>query len=198
MADLFFPVPSPSAQNRPIPGAFFSTEVLEGVYQQGDGFYFRFQRRGEDFYLLREGRNDVRLVRKAGNIFCQANDTDFQQAFHQRPDGSIEVTAYHWSHDPYTLVKPAIAAWNLPVGRLEGEYLNTETGVRLTVDAIQDRSARYILRGDTITAIFARPDRLLGGGYQIDWKHPTGKEPIDEIFLQFNRVRNLRFIRQRK
>lgn len=197
LADLFLPVLKQSAPVRPIPGAFLSTEVLEGVYQQADGFYFHFQRRGEDFYLLREGRNDVRLIRSAGNIFCQANDTVFRQAFQQRPDGSIEVAAYHWSHDPYTLVKPAIATWNLPSGQLEGEYLNTETGVRLKIDSIQGRSARYILRGDTLTAVFARPDRLLGGGYQIDWKVPDGHKPVQELFLQFNRVRNLRFTRVR-
>ena len=198
MADLYLPAPSVATLRQPLPGPYLATEVLEGVYQQADGFYFRFQRRDQDLYLVREGRSDVRLARKAGNIFYQANDTVFQQAFHQRPDGSIEVTAYHWSHEPYTLVKPAIASWALPAGRLEGVYLNTETGVRLRIESIGDRSARCIIREDTVTAIFARPDRLLGGGYQVDWKDPARKKKVEEVFVQFGRVRNLRFVRQRQ
>ena len=195
MADLFLPAVQAAPKATPKPGSYIDMETLEGVYQNADGFYFRFQRRKDDFWLIREGRNDVRLVRLAGNIFCQANDSAFQQAFQEVADGSVSVTAYHWSHEPYTLVKPAIASWDIRPALLEGVYANAETGVTLQIREIRDKSAVSILGSDTASVIFARPDRLLGGGYQLDWKRPVDGRPLPELFLQMNRVRNLRFKR---
>lgn len=195
MADLFLPPLPASPRSTPTPGPYIDMETLEGVYQNADGFYFRFERRKDDLVLIRDGRNDVRLVRLAGNIFCQANDSAFQQAFEMKPDGSVSVTAYHWSHDPYTLVKPAIAEWNTPAALIEGSYRNAETGVTLQIREVRGRTAQAILGADTASVVFARPNRLLGGGYQLDWTRPANGRPLPEIFLQMNRVRNLRFTR---
>lgn len=52
-----------------IVGEFVEIDSIIGVYQNKSNFTFRFEKRGDDLYLLRNGRNDTKLVREADNIF---------------------------------------------------------------------------------------------------------------------------------
>jgi CubicO group peptidase (beta-lactamase class C family) len=192
---LGFAAVSPSRQKQPIPNReYYTMEDLSGTYLNPDGFYFRFEKRDTSLFLVRYGRNDTRLIRESGNIFHQWNDPAFRQEFKKETDGSQTVTAYHTSHDPYTLTKPSVDWTGVNTKWLQGAFENDETGVRIRITLLGDRRYQLIRGIDTSQALLVSPELLLADPYQFSWESHQ-QQPVREIFLQSERMRGVRFIR---
>ncbi|MEM9022490.1 MAG: serine hydrolase domain-containing protein [Bacteroidota bacterium] len=69
----------PIAPSDPAPPA--TLEAVVGVYQTQSGYTYTLEQRDTSLFLLRNGRNDIRLVRESGHVFHQWNDPTFKQEF---------------------------------------------------------------------------------------------------------------------
>jgi hypothetical protein len=198
IADLLLPkrAVQPLFSQKPSPGSeYFTLKELEGTYLEPDGFYFRFEQRDSNLYLIRTGRNDMKLIRSAGNLFYQWNDPQFQQEFTRAKDGSLRVTAYHPSHAPYSLNMPPVNWEGFDDRIVEGNYSNEETELRMQIKSLGHHQYHLIRGTDTSTAFLVSRDLMLADPYQFSWATDE-KESIREIFLQSGRLRRVRFVRE--
>jgi CubicO group peptidase (beta-lactamase class C family) len=175
-------------------GKFISIDNILGVYQTESDFTFKFEKRGEDLFLIRVGRNDTKLVRDSDNIFRQWNDADFKQEFKLNSKGEMEVTAYYTSHAPYTL-KRINSNWSgFDYKALEGKFINNETNVILEVTYISDKNYQIKFTGQVKNAILLSPTKLIAENYSIEIPKPK-KVKINEFFISSDRIQKVRFSR---
>jgi len=167
-------------------------EDILGIYTNTDGFYFEFIRLHDDIYLRRSGRNDVQLVRTFSNTFRQRYDTTFYQAFSRDARGQLQVTAYHPSHPPYTLVKEMHNWENFNAASLYGTFVNEETGAMLHIKNISGRQATVYMGEKEQTALICAPGKMLLNGYYITFDQTSS----DRLYLHGNRIKQVVFNRK--
>lgn len=176
------------------PGKFTSVEDILGVYQTEDGFTFQFEKRGEDLFLIRFGRNDTKLVRESENIFRQWNDADFKQEFKLNSKGEMEVTSYYTSHAPYTLKRINNDWKGFNYKALEGSFVNNETNVISEVKHISDKKYQIKFANQIRNAILLSPTKLIAENYSIEIINHK-KTAITQFFISSDRIQKVRFSR---
>jgi len=165
-------------------------EVL-GTYQNENGFTFRFVEREGSLYLLRNGRNDIQLIRESANIFHQWNDPKFKQEFTSNSENGMQVTAYHTSHAPYTLNRIEADFTNYDFSSPEGRYLNSETDVLLEISYTGDKNYKVTIAGREYSGHLLKPTLLKAGNYSI---HINYKEnQVINLQLDGDRIRSVNF-----
>jgi CubicO group peptidase (beta-lactamase class C family) len=175
-------------------GKFISIDSILGVYQTESDFTFQFEKRGEDLFLIRFGRNDTKLVRDSDNIFRQWNDADFKQEFKLNSKGEMEVTAYYTSHAPYTL-KRINSDWSgFDYKALEGKFINNETNVILEVTYISDKNYEVKFADKVGNALLLSPTKLIIDNYSIEISK-SAKAAITEFFINSDRIQKVKFSR---
>jgi CubicO group peptidase (beta-lactamase class C family) len=176
-------------------GLRLEEDEIVGVYQTQDGFTFRFIKRPDGLYLARAGRNDVRIERESANVFRQVFDKAFKQEFQRNAKGEMTVTAYYTSHAPYTLTRPQADWAGFDPSSLNGRYLNTETGVFLTIKFDTERTYQVkIGKNDRSSANLLTPNLLNFDSYNIDIQRSTTGN-VSFIFMNSERSRKVRFER---
>lgn len=169
-------------------GTFVTMPQIIGAYALGTKDIFRFEERDGELFLLRHGRNDTKLVRENDNIFHQWNDSTFKQEFIVNDDGSVKVTFYHTTHQPYSL-KKELGDWNdFEFNSLNGQYVNSETGVEFFLTYISDKTYKLKFGKQAFEGILVTPEKLFVDGY-IARFNPTNTD----ILLNGNRIKNIRF-----
>jgi CubicO group peptidase (beta-lactamase class C family) len=176
-------------------GPWYDSTAVTGIYQTSNNFTFRFELREGILYLIRSGRNDIKLTRASANCFQQSNDPAFKLAFTKNEKGEEIVTAYYTTHAPYSLKKidKDISLFN--AASLNGDYINDETGVSLSIQHDKDRSFRVLLNTNERVGLLINPARMMIDNYQLDitWKN---KQPV--ILLQGDRIKNVVFHQKKK
>jgi CubicO group peptidase (beta-lactamase class C family) len=173
-------------------GPFVSEEEITGIYLTPSYFSFQFEKRKDQLFLKRSGRNDVALEREASNIFHQVNDPAFKQEFTRNEKGELQVTAYYTTHAPYTLTQTK-SDWSLfQTKSVEGVYKNHEINVTLTVQHQDEQNYRVIWsHHDTSKALLVTPSLLLFDGYAAAVTKDEQGSPA--LLLNGNRVKRMRF-----
>lgn len=175
-------------------GSFISVDEIIGTYQTTNNFTFQFEKRDSILYLKRIGRNDVKLEREADNIFHQTYDTDFKQEFIRNEKGELEVTAYYTSHSPYTLTKinSNWAGYNYLM--LNGNYLNSETGVTMEMKFTNNKNYDVVIaKADTTKGILIAPNKLLIDNYSVVIQDYGAKS--QKLLLNADRIENVKFVK---
>jgi len=176
------------------PGEFVGQQAIIGTYQNEGNTIFQFIEQEGEVYLRRFGRNDIKLVREADNIFHQWNDPDFKQEFTTNTAGELEVTAYYWSHAPYTLTRPNVDWSGFEAASLNGTFRNAETGVIIQV-AHQEGRQYQVVRGDReSTGLLITPTKMIVNNYHLEW--PTPGSSIDHFLLFGDRIGRVHFGRK--
>lgn len=200
MADVFFGLQTETQSWLTAPatiGSYIDEKELTGIYLTGNDFAFQFELRNGRLYLKRNGRNDVELEREADNVFHQKNDAAFKQAFVKNAKGEMEVTAYYTTHAPYTLVR-ANSNWNkFNYHSLNGLYINSETNTQLQVQYTADKNYTVVFNGkDSSTGLLVTPAKLLVNNYVLCIAKTKAGNP--ELLLKGDRIRRVKFVKQRK
>lgn len=178
------------------PGDNISAEELLGTYMMdGSGTMFEFIESDDELYLRRSGRNDIKLVREASNIFHQWNDPAFKQEFTINGDGESQVTAYYTTHAPYTLTKISADLSDTQPGDYAGIFINDETGAEITIGHLSEFDFRVsITQGNSYDAVLLTPNLMITGSYQITFPdQQTGN--VDRFLLDGNRIKDVEFVR---
>jgi len=149
-------------------GKFTSVDEILGVYQTENDFTFQFEKRGEDLFLIRSGRNDTKLVRESENIFHQWNDEAFKQEFIKNPDDQMEVTAYYTSHAPYTLKRKNTDWTSFNFASLNGEFKNDETEVAIKIKHQKEKNYSVKIGNQERKGLLISPNKLLVDDYSIE------------------------------
>lgn len=199
MADVLFSLKQDAAYLVTKPaktGDTVSLEEIQGVYLTPEDFTFQFEIRDNKLFLKRIGRNDVELEREAANIFHQKYDPLFKQEFTKTPGGTLQVTAYYINHAPYSLVKQDADFSAFNKESLNGTYHNPETGA--VIDIKYQEGKTYLIKqgsNDASSGLLITPGKLLYDFYALRFDPVKGN--IETFFLNGDRIRNVKFIRQR-
>ncbi|RYY56951.1 MAG: class A beta-lactamase-related serine hydrolase [Chitinophagaceae bacterium] len=200
MADIYFDLPADAGKFpiKPLKaGIYVSEEDVEGIYMTPANFTFQFEKRDSVLYLKRAGRNDILLEREAANIFHQAFDPDFKQEFVRNEKGELEVTAYYTSHAPYTLSQVKSNWTGFDPGRLNGTYLNSETGVTITISLSGGRNYDVKIGDqDSTKGLMVSPTKLLVDNYVLEFDGKNGPERT--FLLSANRIKKVMFLRMKE
>ncbi len=198
MADLLLGIENKKVNHQLVPereGSFVSIEAVLGTYQTENNFTFQFEKMDTSLVLLRSGRNDTRLVRESANVFHQWNDPSFKQEFTRNAKGEMQVTAYHTSHEPYSLLRTE-SDWNgFDEKSIEGVFLNSETNVSISIKQIAGKTYSVNFPGTdrNITAKLLTPSKLLANDYVIEFENEMRK-PVSQLFLTSGRIQKIRFV----
>ncbi|MEO0731360.1 MAG: hypothetical protein AAFZ52_00890, partial [Bacteroidota bacterium] len=168
-------------------------EELLGTYHRG-GFYFRFTERPDGLYLERQGRAAVKLEREAANLLHEVADPTFRQAFTRDTTGTLQVTAYHTSHAPYTLTRLPTDFTDYDFTALNGQYYNAELDV--TITCVYQGNQQYRLsQGEEHfdVPLFGRDHLSFNGDLLRPVRDPTGK--VIGLAYDSQRVANLQLAR---
>ena len=168
----------------------FTENELSGLYLTETGFAFEFLQKQTGFYLRRYGRNDILLERVSGQLWRQQYDTSFQLEFTKGASGALQVTAYHPSHAPYSLVKNSFSGLKKAY-QFAASYSNSETGVQVAVIHSNTESFQLINQSDTSLVRFITNTTGLAGEDQYRLEVKNGI--VKEIFINRQRLRNIRF-----
>ncbi|MHA4846589.1 serine hydrolase domain-containing protein [Flavitalea antarctica] len=179
-----------------LPGPWVTPKDLEGIYQTEAGFTFRLQVRDTALFLMRSGRNDIRLVREAANIFHQWNDSTFKQEFIKNAAGQMELTVYHTSHSPYTLLRLETNWDSFDLTMPNGEYKNVETNVSLSIRNISGLEYEVDINGAKRQGLLITRERMLVDNYQIEFGTTEGTS-ITSLKLNGERIKNVLFIKKK-
>jgi hypothetical protein len=170
------------------------TNVL-GTYLTEKGYYFRFEERGGELFLLRSGRNDTKLIRESDNAFHQWNDDAFKQEFTRNQEGEMQVTAYYPTVPPFTLTKPESDWINYDYSALNGKYVNNETNVEVEIKHISDKQYQVRRMKQKWEGVLVRPNELLVNDYSIKIEMNDDSE-VKQLFLTSGRIQQIRLERK--
>ncbi|PHN02149.1 serine hydrolase domain-containing protein [Flavilitoribacter nigricans] len=170
-------------------GDAITGEEVCGIYRDASGTTFRFQEKEDGLYLIRWGRNDVRLEREAQGIFHQANDPDFKQEFKRDEAGVWTVTAYYPTHAPYTLSKIEADFTGFVPETLNGVYANRETGTTVEIKTTGDRDYAVKIGTYEVPGLLLTPGSILAGNYTLEFCKDQG------LLLNGDRIRNVQFVK---
>jgi hypothetical protein len=172
---------------------FFDEDSICGVYTNGEAFYFEFLRKEGELFLRRNGRSDVKLVRESTNTFRQLYDSTFKQEFKINEAGEFEVTAYHPSHAPYSLVKRNVSWKNFDFYALAGKYVNSETGAIIEIKPLAGQNYSIDISGRIANGLLISHGELLVNSYLLNF---DSVKIIDRIYLNGDRIKNVEFVRE--
>ena len=193
MADVIFNLKSGTEFYRTEPltvGSFVTEDEICGTYLTQDNFAFTFFKDGNKFFLRRAGRNDVELEREADNIFHQKFDKPFKQEFIKSSDGALIVNAYYTSHAPYTLIKTKGVNKDFNFQSLEGQYVNDETNVGITVKHNSDLYYDVTFNNKSSRkGLLVSESQMLVDFYNFQFTDGF-------IFLSGDRIKNIKFERK--
>lgn len=176
-------------------GGFVSIDEAAGVYQNENDFTFTFEKRDTSLFLIRSGRNDIRVERESANVFHQWNDPDFKQEFTYNSKHELQVTAYYTTHAPYTLTKASANLTGFDFHSLDGTFENEETGTSFTIKYVSGFRYEIVTRDETETGTLITPRKLLTGNYALTViTDASGK--VSHILLSGDRIRAVRFTRK--
>lgn len=200
MADVVFELKPDEAYlvtKPPGVGKYVSEAAIVGTYLTESDFVFQFEQKDSVLFLKRIGRNDVELEREADNIFHQKYDPAFKQEFTTNAEGALQVTAYYTDHAPYTLTKQTADFSNFDYGSLNGTFMNTETGSIITINNKTSNTYNINIAGseDTSAGLLTTPRKLLVDNYTLVFE-PEKANKISTVYLNGDRIRNVRFVRQ--
>jgi CubicO group peptidase (beta-lactamase class C family) len=190
MADILMPVNNPSTPtiNQPEKyGSFLDTDSLPGIYHNGGSFYFLIEKRENNLFLLRAGRNDIRLDREGPNVFHQWNDSTFKLEFSRNPKGDMIVRAYHPTHEPYNLTRTTTDFKDFDTKNLEGLFKNEETGAQLMIKAVSGKNPEITLGGNTYPGLMISTTQIIAGGYLLK------RSENGDWLLDGDRIINVKF-----
>jgi CubicO group peptidase (beta-lactamase class C family) len=194
MADVLQGTPGGFATAPTKYGDSLTTDEVVGIYQTPGGFTFQLEKRDSSLFLIRSGRNDVRLVREGANVFHQWNDRAFKQEFLRNKEGAMELTAYYTTHAPYTLTRAEVD-WNgFSFVSLEGAYHNSETGVYMEMRYLGNQTYEVMLGKQKRKAILVTRSKLVMDNYSLEVKTSgTVGAEVPELFLNGDRIQQVRF-----
>lgn len=172
-------------------------EDITGTYQNEEDFTFRFEIRDSSLYLIRSGRNDIRLVRESNNIFHQWNDDAFKQEFILNSENQMEVTAYYTTHSPYTLKRENVNWKDYNFTKLQGKFFNGETGVDISIKWLKDKEYEIKIRDEINKALLITPKKLITDNYTIELVNAKDGN-INQLQLNGSRIKNIKFNRVKK
>lgn len=176
-------------------GAFVAIDDLTGSYQNEHNFTFTFEKRDTSLFLIRSGRNDIRLERESANVFHQWNDPAFKQEFTYNEKGELQVTAYYTTHAPYTLTR-ASADWSgFDYTVLNGTYTNDETGVSFQIRYRAAFQYKISTGDETTVATLITPHKLLLLNYGVEILTDS-RGQVTHLLLSGDRIQAVRFIRK--
>ncbi|SHG73838.1 serine hydrolase domain-containing protein [Winogradskyella jejuensis] len=176
-------------------GPYVSIKDVVGVYEI-NGYIWELEERNGDLYLLRSGRNDMKLIREADNIFQQWNDAPFKQEFTKNEKGEMQVSAYYPNTPNFTMTRKDIDLKGFDYKAINGSFLNEETGVSFSVK--YDAGLNYeITNGENkMKAIILSRDELVINDYDYRIRVEKNKDNlVSDIFLTSGRIQNVRFSR---
>lgn len=173
-------------------GQLVKLEDITGTYQNEEDFTFRFELRDSSLYLIRSGRNDIRLVRESNNIFHQWNDDAFKQEFILNSENQMEVTAYYTTHSPYTLKRENVNWKDYDFTKLQGKFFNGETGVDISIKWLKDKDYEIKIRNIINKAILITPKKLITDNYTIELVNAKDSN-INQLLLNGSRIKNIKF-----
>lgn len=176
-------------------GAFVAIDDVPGSYQNENNFTFTFEKRDTSLFLIRSGRNDIRLERESVNVFHQWNDPAFKQEFTYNAKGELQVTAYYTTHAPYTLTR-ASADWSgFDYTVLNGTYTNDETGVSFKIRHRASFQYEIRMRDETAVATLLTPHKLLFRNYGVEILTDS-RGQVTHLLLSGDRIQAVRFTRK--
>lgn len=175
--------------------AFVAIDDVPGSYQNENNFTFTFEKRDTSLFLIRSGRNDIRLERESANVFHQWNDPAFKQEFTYNAKGELQVTAYYTTHAPYTLTR-ASADWSgFDYTALNGKYTNDETGVSFEMRYRASFQYEIRMRDETAVATLLTPHKLLFRNYGVEILTDS-RGQVTQLLLSGDRIQAVRFTRK--
>lgn len=176
-------------------GAFIAIDDVPGSYQNENNFTFTFEKRDTSLFLIRSGRNDIRLERESVNVFHQWNDPAFKQEFTYNAKGELQVTAYYTTHAPYTLTR-ASADWSgYDYTALNGTYTNDETEVSFEIRHRASFQYEIRMRDETAVATLLTPHKLLFRNYGVEILTDS-RGQVTHLLLSGDRIQAVRFTRK--
>ncbi len=178
------------ATSPPESGFEVSDKEMLGIYIMPSGYFFRFVKKATDLYLVREGRNDIKLERVSGNILREVNDPAFQQEFKRNKKGELTVTAYYTTHAPFSLTRVKADFTGFDPTSLQGQYKNEETGALLIIGKEENKYYEVKLNGHKTSAILLTPSRMLANSYLARFELTGVKKGL---YLDGSRVKNIYF-----
>jgi len=180
-------------------GNFVSDDEIIGTYLTPGDFAFRFEKKNNAIFLKRNGRNDVELEREADNIFHQKYDPLFKQEFTRDSTGNLQVTAYYINHSPYTLTKQITDFTGFVYSSLEGDFINDETDVVMSIRHKSGNDYLVILpTDDSTTGLLITPGKMLVGNYTLSIDTNSGTANVAVLYLNGERIKRVRFVRKGK
>lgn len=195
-ADVLLGKESPTKSIRLTPekiGNYVSIDDVLGHYKINNTI-MQFVEREGDLYLLRSGRNDMKLIRESDNVFQQWNDAPFKQEFFKNEKGEMQVTFYYTATEPFTLTRIESDFSSFDFASLNGTYLNKETSVSFSVVHKSDET--YLVEnGDKeMKAFLLTPNELIINdyGYRISI-NKNSDNMVSDLFLTSGRIQNVRF-----
>ncbi|MCH2194328.1 serine hydrolase domain-containing protein [Kordia sp.] len=177
-------------------GAKVSNEDILGIYRAKSGYIMKFEQREGNIYMIRSGRNDIKLLREADNIFYQWNDAAFKQEFTRNEDGIMQITAYYPSVKPFTLTKIESDLSTFDFTALNGSFQNSETNVSFTIKNIEKENYEIIMGEDTMKGLLLTENEMLVDGYNLFFEKDNNGN-IHEILVTSGRIHNVRFVRKK-
>jgi CubicO group peptidase (beta-lactamase class C family) len=176
-------------------GAFVDDNEILGVYLTPNNFSFEFKKKENGSMVLsRIGRGETELVREADNIFQQKYDPAFKQEFIKNDKGEMVVTAYYTSHAPYSLTRKKADWNNYDFRKINGQFVNDETNVELTIMHEGDKNYKVVLNGQESNGVLVTPNKLLVNNYVIEFE--IEKNEISSFVLNSDRIKNVNFKRK--
>lgn len=174
-------------------GSYVAIKDVVGMYEI-NGSIWQFVERNGDLYLLRSGRNDMKLVREADNVFQQWNDAPFKQEFTKNDQGEMQVTAYYPKTPTFTLTRKNRDFSGFDYPSLNGTYLNSETEVSFLIKHVSGLDYEVTNGEVLMKAILLSKDQLVINdyGYRIRIGKAV-KNKVSELFLTSGRNHNVRF-----
>ncbi len=176
-------------------GAMVTIEDVLGIYRTKGGYIMKFEKRDGDLYMLRWGRNDMKLIREADNVFQQWNDAPFKQEFTKNADGIMQITAYYPTVKPFTLTRIESDFSKFDFNALNGTFKNQETDVSFTLKHTKGTAYEVKIGKKKREGLLLTPNELLVNEYSVKFcTDKTGN--ITELFVTSGRIQHVRFVRE--
>ncbi len=176
-------------------GEKVTNQDVLGIYRTKSGYVMKFEEREGDLYMIRSGRNDMKLLREANNIFHQWNDASFKQEFTKNKDGIMEITTYYPSVKPFTLTRIESDLSTFDFSVLNGSFNNVETGVSFTIKNIEKENYEVTIGKKKMNGLLVCDNEMLVVDYNLSFKKDSAGN-INEIQVTSGRIQNVRFIRK--
>lgn len=193
MADVVFELKSAETYILTKPksiGEFVNENDILGTYLTESDFAFTFEKKDNQLFLKRAGRNDVELERESENVFRQKFDPDFKQEFTTNSNGAMQVTAYYVNHSPYTLTKVGKLEDSFNFKLLNGIYWNDETNTTISLKHLDGVNYEVTFRKDyNTTGLLVSANKILVDFYSLEFRN-------NELILNGERIKKLKYKRQ--